>query len=419
MKRRRRGLLWLAWPGCAALASVWLLTIRAWAQLDPERRELVQIGYNQPLEGRGPIAGYAYYYDNQPDFRGTNISLRVAIAPVYLDSELGFKRLLGPSTDLAVGLSGGGFADSYYEIDHGQYRRDQSFLGHGAGVSVSVYHLFNPLPPGSSPTSLGEVPLQALVRIGPHYTFYERDDYTAANFVMPDDRWTLASRVGIRWGGREPVMEPDQAVELSVWHEGFYRSDTQSYGYNGDRAISRDAHQFWARALAAFGFTNTPHHFEASFTLGASLHADRFSAFRLGGDLPLMGEFPLTLPGYYLQEFSARQFALLAGEYTFALTANRQWTLHVDGAVADVGYLPGLRGPGQWVSGVGGGLAYHSPSGFWHVVAGYDRGLNAQRDAGRGSNTILLLLQIDLERSERDVWRNIGPNALKGLQGLF
>ena len=44
------------------------------AQIDPERRRLLQLGDNQPLEGRGPLSGYAYYYDNRPGFLRTNIA---------------------------------------------------------------------------------------------------------------------------------------------------------------------------------------------------------------------------------------------------------------------------------------------------------------------------------------------------------
>jgi hypothetical protein len=36
------------------------------AQVDPVRRELVQLGYNQTLVGHAPLSGYAFYYRNQP-----------------------------------------------------------------------------------------------------------------------------------------------------------------------------------------------------------------------------------------------------------------------------------------------------------------------------------------------------------------
>ena len=87
-------------------------------QIDPARRELIQLGYNQAFEGRAPISGYAFYYNNAPYFHSTNLALRLAVAPVYLDSELGIRSVLGPNTDLGLGLAGGGFADTYSEIRH-------------------------------------------------------------------------------------------------------------------------------------------------------------------------------------------------------------------------------------------------------------------------------------------------------------
>ncbi len=85
------------------------------AQIDPEKRRLFQLGYNQPLQGRGPLSGYAFYYFNQPGFIQTNLTLRLAIAPVYVDSELGIREALSPHTDLAVGLAGGGLPKSGVE----------------------------------------------------------------------------------------------------------------------------------------------------------------------------------------------------------------------------------------------------------------------------------------------------------------
>src|SRR6185295_1237568 len=113
-------------------------------QIDPVKRELIQMGYNQPFEGQSPVSGYAYYYHNEPDFVRTNLTLRVALAPVYLDTELGFNHGLGPQTDFAIGAAGGGFADSYNEIRGGQFIKAESFEGHGGELSASLYHLFDP-----------------------------------------------------------------------------------------------------------------------------------------------------------------------------------------------------------------------------------------------------------------------------------
>src|SRR5438093_4918523 len=188
----------------------------AQAQIDSTRRELVQLGYNQPLEGRGPLAAYAFYYLNRPDFlQSSNLTLRLAIAPVYVDSELGIRHALGPNTDLAIGVAGGGFADSYWEIRQGKYLREESFTGHGGEVGVSLYHLFNPDHP---------IPLNAILRSFAHYTTYETEKVTAPGFMLPPDHATLHVRTGLRWGGREPLMLPSLAMELSAWYEGQYRA---------------------------------------------------------------------------------------------------------------------------------------------------------------------------------------------------
>ena len=96
-----------------------LMISRLHAHIDPDPRMLIQAGYNQPLEGRGPIAAYAYLYWNQPNFPWTNATLRTAIAPTYLDAELGFADVLGHGTSLGVGLAGGGVDGSYADMEGG------------------------------------------------------------------------------------------------------------------------------------------------------------------------------------------------------------------------------------------------------------------------------------------------------------
>src|SRR5271170_3989699 len=102
------------------------------AQIDPVQRDLIQFGYNGAFEGQQPLAAYAFYYHNQPDFLRTNLTLRLAVAPVYLDSELGFRQLLGPNTDAGLGVAGGADAADYNEIHDGQYLPAQSFSGDDA-----------------------------------------------------------------------------------------------------------------------------------------------------------------------------------------------------------------------------------------------------------------------------------------------
>jgi len=318
------------------------LALRAGAQIDPYPRDLIQMGYDQPFEGRSPLGAYAFYYHNQPDFLRTNITLRLAVAPVYLDSEVGFTGLLGPNTDVGVGLAGGGYADGYSEVRRGKYYQEESFDGNGVEMSGSLYHLFNP----------GElIPLNFVLRGSAHYSEYVADD-TAPNFTLPGDRTTFNLRTGLRLGGIEPTLFPALAMEISVWYQGEYRTAYGPYGFynNGsyDRTVEEQSHLFWSRASFSYTLPHSQQSFEATLQAGTSIDADRFSAYRLGGFLPLVAEFPLSLPGYYYQEISARQYVLFNADYLVPLDPGKRWNLNVDAATAVVDYLPGLGQPAAW-----------------------------------------------------------------------
>src|SRR5262249_53418125 len=155
-------------------------------------------------------AFYAFYFHNSPEFLNTNLALRLAIAPTYIDSELGIRHVLDENTDLGIGLAGGGFADSYDEINNGTFLPSQSFIGHRAQGSLSLYRVYNPAD---------QIPLNGVLRGLVHYSFYERDDGTASNFELPADHTTVAVRAGLRWGGKEPILFPSLAMELSIWYE--------------------------------------------------------------------------------------------------------------------------------------------------------------------------------------------------------
>ncbi len=129
------------------------------AQVDPEKRQLFHLGYNQSLQGLGPVAAYAFYYLNIPDWPREGQTLRLAVAPVYLDSELAFREALGPQTHLAFGAAGGGFADGQSEVRGGKFIKEESYNGHGGEVSASVYHRFNPE---------AQIPLNAVLRLAGH-----------------------------------------------------------------------------------------------------------------------------------------------------------------------------------------------------------------------------------------------------------
>ncbi|MGA3267346.1 MAG: hypothetical protein ABSE16_11040 [Verrucomicrobiota bacterium] len=386
----------------------------AFAQIDPVQRDLVQLGYNQAFEGHQPLAGYAYYYHNEPDFLHTNVTLRYALAPVYLDSQIGFVGALGPHTDLGVGLAGGGYADSYNEVRGGKFYPSESFDGDDGEMSLSVYHLFNPQD---------LIPLNLVVRATGHYTVYERDDTTASNFQVPADHGDYSIRTGLRLGGVEPTLFPPLAMELSIWYEGHLRSNAGGYGYatNGvfDRAFNEQSHLFWLEAALSYTLTNSQQNFYVRLTSGTSVDADRFSAYRLGGFLPLSSEFPLSLPGYFYQEISARQFVLLNGNYLLPLDPAKRWALALNVSSAFVDYLPGEEQPGNWLNGLGGGILWHSPANRWKVMMNYGYGVDAIRSHGRGADSVGLLVQFDFGRKRSEGFNPSQPLHWQGWQQLF
>jgi hypothetical protein len=378
MWRIRHGGCWLAL----------LLAPAVSAQIDPVQRDLIQFGYDQPVEGRAPLAGYMYYYRNQPEFLRTNLTLRLALAPTYLDSELGLSHALGADTDFGLGVAGGGFADSYNEMRGGKWIDGESFDGHGAELSASVYHLFNP----------GQlVPLNLVVRGAAHYSVYERNE-TAAAFQLPEDGTTFSVRTGLRWGGVEPTLFPALAMELSVWYEGQFRTAPGAYGFGGDRELESASHLFWASAALSYTLPDSQQNFFARIIAGTSADADRFSAYRLGGFLPLVAEYPLSLPGYFFQELSAREFALINASYVLPIAPNQRWNLEFNAATASVDYLSGTEQAGNWVSGVGAGIIYRAPSDRFKCIVAYAYGIDAFRSDGRGANSVSVLIQYDLEK---------------------
>jgi len=392
------------WSGLALLAPLGVS-----AQIDPVPRDLIQFGYNQPTEGRAPIQAYAFYYHNDPDFLRTNLTLRLAVAPTYLDSELGFAHALGPDTDLAVGLAGGGFADSYNEIRNGKWLEGESFDGDGAELSGSLYHLFNP----------GQlIPLNLVVRTAMHYSVYSRDE-TAPSFQLPDDGADFSFRTGLRFGGIEPTLYPDLAMELAVWYEGQFRTGSGSYGFDGDRQIEVASHLFWGSAALSYTWPDSKQNVFVRMIGGTSVDADRLSAYRLGGFLPLVAEYPLSLPGYFYEEFSARSFALINASYLVPIAPNQRWSLDFNGATAGIDYLPGTGQAGNWLSGVGAGIMYRSPSDKFKCIVSYGYGINAIRTAGRGASSLNFLIQVDLGRIRSSRFTAPQPDRWQGWNWLL
>lgn len=368
-----------------------LLFATAWAvlaQVDPYPRSLLQLGADQTLSGQGPQSIYAYYYYNNPAFLRTNVAIRLAIAPVYFDGEIGFRDVL-PQTDVGLGINGGGFGENYYEMRQGYFLKNESFDGNGGGVSLNIYRRINPTY---------FIPLNLVLQGGPHYSSYARTGKTDSQFEIPGGRFSGFARAGLRFAGKEPTLYTDLAMELSVWFERQWRFDDQTYGFGADRRVEPVADLYWLYAGLSYAWTNTGNQLAGAVTVGGSDRADRFNAYRLGGVLPLAAEFPLTLPGYYYQELSATRFAHCSLSYVAPLSADHRWQLRLGVASAYVDYLAGFAQSGHWHTGLGPSLSFTSKTEVWRLILRYGYAFDALRDGQEGSHSVGLLFQYNFEQ---------------------
>ena len=382
------------------------------AQIDPTKRSLINFGYNQPLVGSSPLAGYVFYYLNKPNLY-KNMTARFAIAPGYVDSEFGFKDALGKNIDLGISLAGGAFADSYTEIRQGDLVREESFTGHGGEIGVNIYGLLNPDQ---------KIPLHAILKNTVHYATYLRDSATPGSFALPPNHAEVETRAGLRFAGREPKLFPSVGMEISIWYQGDFRMDDGPYGYSGDRRLERQSHMFWNYSSLTYTFPKSQQGFNVSMALGTGLNMDRTNVYRLGGQLPFISEFPFDIPGYYFQEISADRFALFGAQYMIPLGLSKKWAVNMFGNHAQVHYLSGLEQPGDHHSGAGSGITYISSRKAWKVNLAYSYGFDAIRNKGRGAHAIGLLLQYDFTRSdsiERVVEPEMNPRKSRGFDRII
>jgi hypothetical protein len=369
-----------------------LTVLPAQAQIDPAPRQLLQLGADASLTDPGPFGAYAFYYWNMPNVPATNQVLRFAIAPVYVDADYGFQGLLGKHTDLAVGAFGGLYANSYQEVDGGRWYKGQSFDGNGVGGRVSLYHLVNPNQ---------MIPLTLVLRESMNYVDYNRTDTTSdqndistGNFALPNDQPILTTRAGFRWGGKEPVLTPKLAMEVSGWYEWDHRTESGNYGYaSNPYQVNPNNQRIFGRILANYLTLESQQYLTFTLQGGWDVDADRIGCFRLGGMLPYTKEFPLLIPGYFYGELSAKAYGLANISYGLPLDKGRHWYWVNTAAAALVDYVDGTGQPGAFNSGVGTGIGYNAPSHRWKVytMAGY--GIQAHRTDGQGGYSLGLAFQ--------------------------
>jgi len=378
-------------PGFAALL---LAGYTAQAQIDPAPRQILHVGAESSLKGQEPMGAYLFYYWNIPHVIGTNEYLRLAIAPVYVDAELGFKSLLGEHTDFAVGAFGGLYANSYQEVDAGNYKKDQSFEGNGGGVSASIYHLLNP---GA------RIPLSAVLRARMNYLSFTDSSDTGdrpgdpihnEHFALPQNQPTMTYRAGLRWGGKEPYLAPTLGMELSAWYELEQRTDSGGYGYQNDptpgynRRLEAISQRLFGRAQINYTTLNGKHYIVAGIQAGGAFNSDRLSCYRLGGVLPYTKEFPLLIPGYGYQEISAQDFGMAYGLYSFRLGPDSRWSWLNMASAAVVKYQEGTGQPGSMNSGVGTGIEYAAESRRWKIMTMFGYAFQALRGDERGGYSL-------------------------------
>jgi hypothetical protein len=376
---------------CLAAALIALAAAPVRAQIDPNRRFQLEGGYEQGLGQPGPVAPYFYVYWNRPNIDNSSDTLRLAVAPVYIDGELGIKDAFGPYGDAGIGLNGGGYAFGQTEVYRGDEKRGESFTGHGGGPSFSAYpHL----------GEIGPAPLSGIVRVAASYSDYRRDYATAPQFVLPPDEWTGVIRAGLRLGGQPPGLDRAPAGEASAWWESREREHSAPYGYNGDRVAQGQTNLYWTRFLIAYTMEDGTR-LGAQTSFGGGTGIDRFSAYRLGGMLTLNSEFPLVLPGYFSQEIAARQYAHLWLRAGVPLDEMKKFVLNVFAAGASITPVAGTDAGGAQHVGVGTGLEFAPRKGALRGMLSYGYAPTAERGGGRGGQGVALSLELNLEAPTR------------------
>jgi hypothetical protein len=157
---------------------------------------------------------------------------------------------------------------------------------------------------------------------------------------------------------------------------------------------------FWLYAGMNYTWTNSGQKAEFAFTAGDSTGTDQLGAYRLGGVLPLVAEFPLMMPGYYYEELTATAFEHFYGAYDVPLAFEHRLKFRLEAATAHIDYLNGYQQPSDWQTGVGGGLTFAPKNKNFEIVLRYGYGFNAVRDGHEGAQSIGLLFQYNFEKKK-------------------
>src|SRR5512132_1154215 len=75
--------------------------------MDAESRTIIEGGLETPMNGNGPLTGYAYLFLTRPHFLDKDLYLRLVIPPGYFISELVLDHWPSQNAALGLGVSGG------------------------------------------------------------------------------------------------------------------------------------------------------------------------------------------------------------------------------------------------------------------------------------------------------------------------
>ena len=89
-----------------AIALGLLPGVASFAQIDPDKRQLLQLGYNASFEGHAPLAAYAFYYLNRPDFYREDLTLRIFLDKNVIEAFANDRQAIVASQKFAPGNLG-------------------------------------------------------------------------------------------------------------------------------------------------------------------------------------------------------------------------------------------------------------------------------------------------------------------------
>lgn len=367
------------------LLLVFLLPARKCAaEIDPERRTNMEIGFAGPVHSNGPLGGYGLLLFNRPHIFNEDTYLLAIVSP-YLYTEI--IRDKWPSPGQAIGMSiGGGFLNNDFDqVRDGSYKRDESFRGDGADAALSYY--LRPPPIG------GLMPVDGVLRISSRFARYQHSGDTDPRYLLPEDSFIHAARVGVRIGGVPPELLPEKALEFSLWHEANYRVDAPAHGLPARlQPTEHLTQQTWGR-LGGIMPVWLGHTASLMMSAGMSGHTDELSCYRLGSGLRFQDEFPYILHGYYFRELFARSFFLLNTSYRFAPVPdlqNVQLRLNYD--YSQISYLSGHELPRTSLNGLGIDLILLFAKNVT-LTTGYGYGVDAPRHGGFGGHQVNVMFE--------------------------